>query len=65
MNVRLRAEDIKGSPYEIEVLPGEISSALSHTTITTEQLSLIEAGETYLFTIQLVDIFGNKLIKGN
>ena len=56
---------ISGSPYAVTVRPGEISSAKSYTTITDADLLEFEAGITYLFTLQMVDIYGNLLIDGN
>lgn len=57
--------DISGSPYDLVVRPGEISSLNSYTTVTNGDIAGIVAGTTYLFTIQLVDIYGNLLIDGN
>ena len=56
---------ISGSPYTVTVRPGEISSAKSYTTIKNADLLAFEAGITYLFSLQMVDIYGNLLIDGN
>lgn len=56
--------DIKGSPFDLEVLPGEISPSKSFTTVTAEAISQMVAGTTYRFTTQLVDIYGILLIGG-
>lgn len=65
VNVKLLGVDISGSPYNIVVLPGEISSLNSHTTITLPDIAQLEAGTTYLFVLQLVDIYNNELIEGS
>jgi hypothetical protein len=57
--------DIIGSPYDIEVFPGEISSTKSFTSISDEDLQELEAGSTYLFTVYLVDIYSNALTNGD
>jgi hypothetical protein len=51
VNVKLLEEDILGSPYELVVIPGEIGSLNSYTTVTDEEIEAIVAGTTYLFTI--------------
>lgn len=56
---------ISGSPYAVTVRPGEISSAKSFTSINQADLLTFEAGITYLFSLQMVDIYGNLLIDGN
>lgn len=65
VSVKLYGEDIIGSPYTVEVLPGEISSSKSFTTVTTSELSDFRAGKTYRFTLSLVDIYGNSLTSGD
>lgn len=65
VHVTLLGVDVSGSPYNIVVLPGEISSLDSYTTIISAELLELEAGITYLFTLQLVDIYRNLLIAGN
>jgi hypothetical protein len=65
VHVRLNGLDIQGSPYNTLVRPGEISSLNSYTTITNQDIKLLEAGITYLFTIRLVDIYKNPLIDGS
>ncbi len=61
VNVRLNGADISGSPYNAEVLPGEVKSSLCVTTISGTPINNI-AGITYFFTVKLVDVYGNFLI---
>lgn len=57
--------DIVGSPFNLVVTPGEISSALSRTSIISDaQIDKMVAGTTYRFDIQLVDLYNNNLIDG-
>lgn len=51
VNVKLLDEDISGSPYDLVVLPGEIGSLNSYTTVIAGEIEAIVAGTTYLFTI--------------
>lgn len=51
VHVRLLDADISGSSYQLVVLPGEISSLKSYTTIRNAELRLLEAGYTYLFKL--------------
>ena len=57
--------DIVGSPFNLVVTPGEISAALSRTSIISDaQIDKMVAGTTYRFDIQLVDLYNNNLIDG-
>lgn len=49
VNVRLLGIDIASSPYSIVVRPGEISAQNTYTTINSQDIKLLEAGNTYLF----------------
>ena len=51
VHIKLLDVDISGSPYNLVVLPGEISSLNSRTTITVPDIALLEAGTTYLFSL--------------
>jgi len=62
VHVRIGAASIKGSPYTVVVLPGEVKSSICTTTIAGTPINNI-AGITYFFDIQLVDVFGNLLTK--
>jgi len=65
VHITLLGVDIKGSPYNVVVMPGETSSSNSFTTVTNLALTQFEAGVTYLFQLQLVDIFNNYLVDGS
>jgi hypothetical protein len=60
VHVTLNGVDIKGSPYNAIVHPGEVKSSLCFTTIAGTPINNI-AGITYFFTVQLVDVYGNHL----
>lgn len=47
------------------MLPGEISSANSFTSIESAQIQSLKAGSTYLFAISLLDIYQNALQDGD
>jgi hypothetical protein len=64
VTVKLLDTEIYGSGFTITVRPGEISSLNTFSTVDSDELKLFEAGTTYLFDIQLVDIYGNYLIDG-
>ena len=66
VHVTLLGTDLSGSPYSLTVLPGEISSLKSNTveTVDSTVLAELEAGVTFLFDVQLVDIYSNDLISG-
>lgn len=64
VNVRLLGVDIASSPYVVVVNPGEVSAVNSFTSINSQDIKLFEAGNTYLFELQLVDIYGNQLTNG-
>jgi len=59
VSVKLVDIDIKGSPYYAKVQAGEVSSQNSFTSIKEADLLSIVAGQTFLFTVSLVDIYGN------
>ena len=49
VHILLLGQDIKGSPYNVYVAPGETSASNSFTTITNVALTQLVAGVTYLF----------------
>jgi hypothetical protein len=51
VHVKLLDTDISGSPYSLTVLPGEISSSKTYTTVIASDLEVMEAGNTYLFDL--------------
>jgi len=59
VSVKLGGVDIKGSPYNVKVQAGEVSSSNSFTSIKDADLLNIVAGQTFLFRVNLVDIYGN------
>jgi hypothetical protein len=65
VTVTLRDEEILGSPFTATVYPGEVKPSLSTTTIDSAEIAAIEAGITYFFTLQAVDIYGTLHYQSN
>jgi hypothetical protein len=55
---------ILGSPFTVEVLPGEISPAKSFTSIESAEIHTLISGITYLFDLSMKDIYDNSLVAG-
>jgi hypothetical protein len=51
VSITLFGKHINGSPYEVTVLPGEVSSLKSYTDIVPADLLTFKAGTTYRFRI--------------
>jgi hypothetical protein len=49
--IKLSGAEISGSPFDAVVYPGEVKPSFCTSTITTEDIAVVEAGLTYFFTI--------------
>ena len=58
VNVELLGGQVVNSPFTAIVYPGEIKPPFCTSTITGPEIAALEAGLTYFFTIQAVDIYG-------
>ena len=63
INIELNGGLIQGSPWELEVLPGEVLASQSSHTITSLPV-LATAGMTELFRLVMRDIYGNLITEG-
>ena len=62
MEIKLRSEHIKDSPFTVIVKTGDISPLTTTTTITTP--ISVKAGDTYFFTINAKDLYGSTIRTG-